>query len=287
MVRVKCYFCHKQFLTKRAYFVFNKEVGYHSFCSKKCHYKSKLRGRILTCDNPSCNKRFYRAPNNILPNNYCSKSCAAIVNNQKYPKYPPRYCTYRECKNLVKRDSPYCSLECGKLSKFKYTKKEIVDIIKKHHQNTNRVPSKRELSEISHKAIHLFGSWNNAITIANLNPNRSHDSRMYKRLCGKAIDGHKCDSVSEILIDNWLHKNKIKHLRNVRYPNTHYLADWAVAENKTFIEYFGLASDSPRYDRAIKEKIKLCRKNKIKLIGIYPKDLYPNNQLGKVLSRLI
>lgn len=122
-VRVRCYFCHKQFLTKKAYFIFNKKIGYHSFCSRKCHYKSKLRGRILTCENPVCNKKFYRAPNDILSNNYCSQSCAAIVNNQKYPKYPLRYCAYRECKNLVKRSSPYCSPECGKLSKFKYTKK--------------------------------------------------------------------------------------------------------------------------------------------------------------------
>ncbi|HXK40881.1 MAG TPA: hypothetical protein VJ046_02150, partial [Candidatus Paceibacterota bacterium] len=223
----------------------------------------------------------------ISPSNYCSKSCAAIVNNQKYPKHPPRYCAYSGCKNIVKRvGSPFCSIECGKLSKFKYTKEEIIALIKEHVVRTNRVPPKREVPEVSHRAIYLFGSWNNALTIAGLTPNRSHDNRMYKRLLGKAEDGHKCDSVSEILIDNWLHKNKIKHSRNVQYPNTNHLADWAVNNSKIFIEYFGLANDSPRYDRAIKEKKLLCKSNRINLIEIYPKDLYPKNLLDRKLVEL-
>ena len=178
---------------------------------------------------------------------------------------------------MVKRvGSPFCSIKCGKLSKFKYTKEE-------HVAKTNRVPPKREVPEISHKAIHLFGSWNNALTIAGLIPNRSHNNRMYKRLNGKAADGHLCDSVSEILIDNWLHKNKVKHSRNVPYPKTNHVADWAVNNDKVFVEYFGLANDSPRYDRTIKEKKLLCRNNRIKLIEIYPKDLYPKNLLDKRL----
>ncbi len=136
-------------------------------------------------------------------------------------------------------------------------------------------------------AIHKFGSWNNAVTAAGLEPHRSDDNRMYHRTKTKAQDGHVCDSVSGAIIDNWLTKNNISHVRDTKYPTTNHRADWSVKNGKVFIEYFGLAKDSPRYDRAVKEKIKLCRKNKIKLIGIYPKDLYPNNQLGKVLNGLI
>ncbi|OGN23170.1 MAG: hypothetical protein A2918_04010 [Candidatus Yanofskybacteria bacterium RIFCSPLOWO2_01_FULL_42_49] len=283
-VKVRCHFCRKPFLTKKAYFVFNKEVGYHSFCSKECGYNHRKTGKWLICGNPNCEKKIYRNLAGISPFNYCSKSCAAIVNNQKYPKHPPRYCAYSGCKNMVKRvGSPFCSIKCGKLSKFKYTKEEIVTLIKEHVAKTNRVPPKREVPEISHKAIHLFGSWNNALTIAGLIPNRSHNNRMYKRLNGKAADGHLCDSVSEILIDNWLHKNKVKHSRNVPYPKTNHVADWAVNNDKVFVEYFGLANDSPRYDRTIKEKKLLCRNNRIKLIEIYPKDLYPKNLLDKRL----
>lgn len=151
----------------------------------------------------------------------------------------------------------------------------------------DRIPAKRELTEVSHRAINLFGSWNSAIIAAGLEPNRSHDNRMYKRLLGKAKDGHGCDSVSEILIDNWLRENKIKHSRNIPYPTTNHIADWTVDDGKVFIEYFGLAKDSPRYDRSIKEKVNLCRKNKIKLISIYPKDLYPNNRLDEVLNKFL
>lgn len=138
--------------------------------------------------------------------------------------------------------------------------------------------------EISHKAIHLFGSWNNAITTADLNPNRSHDNRMYKRLLGKAKDGHECDSISEILIDNWLTEHNISHVRDEKYPTTNHKADWAIGDN-VFIEYFGLVKDSPRYDREIKLKKRLCKKNAIKLIEIYPKDLYPKNSLDNRLSQ--
>ena len=286
-VRIRCHFCHKQFLTKRAYFIFNKEVGYNSFCSKQCGAKYRRTGKWLVCENSNCGKKFYRNLAGISSFSYCSKSCAAVVNNQKYPKYPLKYCAYAGCKNIAKRvSSSYCSLECGKLAKFKYTKDEIVSLLRKHFNETGRIPAKREVNEISHKAIHLFNTWNNAIIAAGLTPNRSHDNRMYKRLIGKAADGHKCDSVSEILVDNWLHKNKIRHLRNVSYPNSNHLTDWAINNGKIFIEYFGLASDSPRYDRVVKEKQKLCKKNKIKLIEIYPKDLYPKNLLSTRLTSI-
>ena len=102
---------------------------------------------------------------------------------------------------------------------------------------------------------------------------------MYRRTRTKARDGHVCDSVSEALIDNWLHQHKISHARDAKYPTTKHRADWSIQDGKVFIEYFGLAKDSPRYDREVKIKKNLCRKNKIKLIEIYPSDLYPKVSL--------
>ncbi len=99
------------------------------------------------------------------------------------------------------------------------------------------------------------------------------------------MDGHICDSVSEALIDNWLHKNGIAHTRNAKYPRTKHLADWKIGDD-TFIEYFGLANDSHRYDRVIKEKKKLCEKNGIRLVEIYPSDLYPKVSLDNKLKGL-
>ena len=291
-VKVKCNFCHKQFNKEKRHFNWNKKLGHNSFCSKRCEAEYRLDGKWLICGNNNCKKRFYRNLAGISPSNYCSGSCAAIVNNQKYPKWPKRYCAI--CKKEFKnRDSAYCSIKCGyaatskyRTGKSKYTREQVLLIIKSFHQKHQRVPAKREVLGIVGCATHKFGSWTATIQTAGLIPHRSHDHRMYRRMKTKATDGHVCDSISEAIIDNWLARHNISHTRDAKYPTTNHKADWAIG-NSVFVEYFGLAKDSPRYDRAVKEKIKLCRKNKIKLIGIYPKDLYPNNQLGKVLSRLI
>ncbi|PIW97610.1 glycerol kinase, partial [Candidatus Jorgensenbacteria bacterium CG_4_8_14_3_um_filter_38_10] len=63
----------------------------------------------------------------------------------------------------------------------------------------------------------------------------------------KALDGHYYDSISELLIDNWLYKKKILHERDAHYPGTHHKADWGIliGNQKIFVEYFGLINDSP------------------------------------------
>ena len=257
-VKIRCYFCRKQFLTKRAYFIFNQKVGYHSFCSKKCESAYRLIGKWLVCENTSCKKKFYRPKNDILKHNYCSRSCAAVVNNQKYPKWPVKYC--KKCKEPFRREgSPYCSVECGKLGRFKYTKEELTSLLRNHFDKNGRVPARREVPEISHKATHLFGSWSSALIAAGLKPHRSHNHRMYRCMKTKAHDGHVCDSISEAIIDNWLTENKIPHTRDAKYPTTNHKADWAIKSGDIFVEYFGLAKDSPRYDREVKVKKNLCR----------------------------
>lgn len=106
---------------------------------------------------------------------------------------------------------------------------------------------------------------------------------MYKRRNCKAIDGHLCNSVSELLIDNWLTKHHIGHAKEVPYPVGKYKTDWMLNQN-TYIEYFGLAKDSKRYDADIKVKQSLCKKYKINLIEIYAKDLFPINLLHNKLK---
>jgi len=290
IAKIRCHFCRKQFLTKRAYFIFNQKIGYNSFCSKKCHYKSKMQGKILSCENPRCGKGFYRGPNSISPFNYCSTSCAATINNRRYPKWPKRYCVI--CKKEFKnRSSKYCSSKCGwsafkKYRLPKYTPQEIQKLIKQFAKKLGRSPARRELGNTSHAAIRYFGSWNKAVEAVGLEPHRSHDHRMYRRMKTKARDGHVCDSISEAVIDNWLAKHNISHTRNAKYPTTNHRADWAVKNGKIFIEYFGLAKGSPRYDREIGIKKNLCRKNNIKLVEIYPPDLYPIASLNTKLALL-
>ena len=276
--KVFCKNCKKPIYRSTGRFNENLKFGWHFYCSRRCEYKYKTKKRELSCEN--CGKKFLRQHKDISPHNYCSHSCAMIINNKRYPRerLKPKFKTCVVCKNKYKKSSgnkKYCSRKCRNKAE-NYTREELLEIIKNTAKKIKRVPSRREIIKINKACTKTFGSWNNAITIAGFSPNRSHDDRMYKRTIAKAIDGHLCDSVSEVLIDNWLYKNNICHERNVHYPETNHKADWQIIfrDKKIFIEYFGLANDSPRYDRSIKVKEILCKKQNISLMAIYPQDLY-------------
>jgi len=81
---------------------------------------------------------------------------------------------------------------------------------------------------------------------------------------------------------SWFYERKIKHQREVSYPeNRLLLADFAIGNN--LIEYFGLNGIS-EYDELIKEKRMLCKKYKLPLIEIYPRDLFPVSHLSKIIE---
>jgi hypothetical protein len=86
-----------------------------------------------------------------------------------------------------------------------------------------------------------------------------------------AIDGHKCASTGEREIDDFLFKNKIKHLRDFYYPQTSMTCDFVV-RRKIFIEYFGL-SNFRSYRKKIKRKEAHLKKRSLKLIKIYPEHI--------------
>jgi hypothetical protein len=287
-IKVRCKNCNKVFLKDERYYKENIKLGHNFYCSRKCEYKYKTRRKILRCEN--CGKKFERTPCAISPHNFCSQSCAAIINNKKRPERNAKKIKCENCGKFFKKwvvgNKKYCSLDCFAKARF-YKPEELLKIIKNAAKKLKRVPARREFSGSIDKAcIRFFGSWNKAVSAAGLIPNRSHDDRMYKRVNAEAIDGHLCDSISEVLIDNWLYKNGVLHEKDVHYPRTNHKADWAIISkgNKTFIEYFGLANDSPRYDRSVKEKEMLCKKQGIPLIAIYPKDLYPKTYLDKNLK---
>ena len=100
--------------------------------------------------------------------------------------------------------------------------------MKKATGELGRVPGKREVNMLSKACIKAFGSWNNAITAAGFTPNRFDSQRMYHWTQTTAKDGHKCDSVSEAIIDNYLTDRHITHVRGAAYPATHHKADWEV-----------------------------------------------------------
>lgn len=97
-----------------------------------------------------------------------------------------------------------------------------------------------------------------------------------------ANDGHKCDSLAEKIIDDWLYIRKIPHQIHVPYPKSKMTADFKV--NGLLIEFFGLQGESEKYDNLISKKEILWEENNLEVIKIYPGDLFPKNRLGEILK---
>lgn len=264
----------------------NQKLKHRFFCSQTCSHDFHRRGAIYSCENLDCKNKIYRAQRETSPHNYCSRSCAVKINNKKFPKRGsgPRFCAKNGCSARLIGETKYCSKKCREGIRRRFTKQKLIEIIHDLTKKLGRVPVKRDALDITYACVYYFGSWNRAIIVAGLNPHRSHENRMYKRQQAQSIDGHLCDSISELLIDNWFMKNGIPHERNAQYPGaTQHLADWKVGS--VFVEYFGLANDSPRYDRSIKRKKEICARFKVPLIEIYANDLYPQNILDSSLRK--
>jgi hypothetical protein len=83
---LKCQYCNKIFYrTKNKVQAMVKEKTFkkYNYCSKLCHYKSRIKQIKLLCT--QCNKITYKRPFEIKKskskNHFCSKSCAATYNN--------------------------------------------------------------------------------------------------------------------------------------------------------------------------------------------------------------
>lgn len=74
-------------------------------------------------------------------------------------------------------------------------------------------------------------------------------------------------------------------MRNFPYPgNQGFTVDFKIGNN--WIEFFGLSGQSKRYDQLKRRKLRLARKYNIKVVEIYPKDIFPLNthKVIRVLS---
>lgn len=272
---VHCSYCSKGFLKDNRYINENLKLGSNFYCSPKCQYSFKSKKKELSCENPKCDKRFRRKPKDISPHNYCSTSCAAIVNNKKYPKkIIVRTCNY--CYERLLPYRRYCSVKC-RSGALTISRQGVIDRIQNFYKQHGRIPVKREMWGIYKPARKYFETWNHAIEVAGFKPNPV----MFADKC-LANDGHICDSLAEKLIDDYLFGKNIQHQRCIPYPNSECTADFKIGD--TFVEYFGLAGEHKRYDELRKMKQKLAKKYKLNLIEIYPKDLYPQNKLGSILG---
>jgi len=281
---VNCYFCKKIFLRELGRINEAEKKGWNQYCSKSCRKLAKNKTVRRTCANPKCDKIVYRRPSQIKKSIsglvFCSRSCAATKNNLASKKIK----TCPSCNKKFFGPNKYCSTECRyearkHLKIRRITKREIIDKIRKFYEINGRIPLKREFK--NYKAARLnFKTWNKAIKSAGFKPNPVLFAKKYI-----AKDKHKCDSLSEKIIDDWLYSRKIFHERNISYPeNNHLTADFFA--RGYIIEFFGLAGKLRKYDNLMKKKRLICKNSNIKLIEIYPKDIFPKNNLRTVLNIL-
>lgn len=171
-------------------------------------------------------------------------------------------------------------------SRIIYSREKLIGKIKEFVQEEGRVPTKNEFAKnplYPNYATYqsYFGSWNKGIIAAGYKPNEMwfvlENSRNLQ-----AKDGHLCNSVSEIIIDDWLFKNNIKHKREYLYPEGKCRCDFVISG--IFIEFFGLANTNlvPEYNNIMERKRKLCKRYNIPLVELYEKDLH---NLDKSLNK--
>jgi hypothetical protein len=161
----------------------------------------------------------------------------------------------------------------------KYAKEDLIKIVKNFVKKEKRIPTKREVPQYR-AFLRVFGTWNNEIRAAGFQPNSNIFTKKFI-----ANDGHKCDSLSEKIIDDWLWAKKINHQINVSYPeNKKLTVDFLIKDY--WVEFFGLSGELKKYDTSKTIKIKLAKKYKLKLIEIYPRHLFPKNKLSIILKPL-
>ncbi len=154
----------------------------------------------------------------------------------------------------------------------KYTREELLGRITTFYKDNGRIPLKREFNSFN-AFKNEFGSWNKAIVDAGFDPNPVLFAKKFT-----AGDGHSCDSFTERIIDDWLIKNNIAHERHWHYGDTKMTADFFIQPN-IIIEFFGLAGVQKKYDAILEKKREFCIENNLRLIEIYPKDIFPVNTL--------
>jgi hypothetical protein len=314
LINAYCYYCGKIFQVSLKRYNESNKKNWKFYCSLACQGKNKNRTVELICSNPSCKNIFKRLLSEVGKyGNYCSNSCAAKVSNKlrrgsyvyktnkinsenKSTTKKPiptnkiirineiKLCGNPLCSKIISGNKNFCSNICQgeTLKKSNETyRQEVIETIKTFVLVHNRIPTKKEVSSTYKKAAKGFGSWNKAIKAAGFKPNPVMFA--YKHY---ANDGHLCDSFAEMIIDNWLTSNQIEHKIHIPYPENHKLkADFIVGD--IWIEYFGLHGEVRKYDKLVKQKLKLIKKHRINLIQIYPKDLFPKNKLDEVLAPLV
>lgn len=290
--KVKCAFCGNKFFRDRGRFNEAKKFSWNQYCSLECQYKDRTTRVTKKCGNPECHNKVSRLLNQFKRSKsgliFCSSSCAIKIINSKTKLKSGKHQNSKKicpfCGKIFYGIKKYCSRKCyagflrSKPRIIRISKKQIIGEIKEFYKKNGRIPVKREFVHYCASRLR-FRTWNEAVKAAGFKPNPVLFA--YKHI---AKDGHKCDSFTEKIIDDWLYEKGIDHEREISYPENPLLRVDFVTKNH-WIEFFGLAGDLEEYDRLVKKKIAIAKKYRLSLLALYPKDLFPVNHLENFIRK--
>lgn len=269
----KCLYCSGEILAKENERIY--EVKKRKFCSKSCSAKY---------NNTHRDENYYIKIKNTWKIKFPNREVKKIVKNRNQTKRELKEKQCNFCGNVFTTKSysqVFCSPECRKKSYG--TKEDLIKWVDDFVANNGYVPTSKMNVRMNRLAIKNYGSWNNAIKELGYEPH----SQKYKKGYFPCKDGHVADSISEMMVDNWLFENNIKHERRKKYPNSKKDCDFYLIDFDIWLEYFGLANEDYVYDKNIIEKEKIAKENNLKLIGIKHEDLFPKINLLKRIKNYL
>ncbi|MFF3148479.1 homing endonuclease associated repeat-containing protein, partial [Streptomyces sp. NPDC057927] len=164
-----------------------------------------------------------------------------------------------------------------------FTREKLLIKLRELYVKLGRVPMQEDITDDKDMpgivTYHrMFGSYSRACELIGLQANASIFGRVYGTY---DQDGNVCLSKSEKLIGDILIENNIKFEKEILYKNIipdydskNIRCDWLI-DNKVVVEFFGMM-DRDDYKIRANAKIRLCEKNNIKLVKLYPEDIRYN-----------
>jgi hypothetical protein len=163
-----------------------------------------------------------------------------------------------------------------------YDESIVLDTMRMWFGVLGSTPSSKIDNRLCNAAVRFFGTWDKAVVAAGLEPN----TQWVIRRQIPCRDGHVADSISEKIVDDWLSEHGVAHERHKAYPEGRYTCDFYLPEHDVWVEYFGLYGEHRDYDSSVETKRDIARRHKLRLIELFPKNLFPTKDLGHVLNSI-
>lgn len=266
MTEVQCARCQKCFTRVAKDVNKARKKNRLQFCSKSCAAAHNNLGRI-----PSASHRTHTSAS-LKARDDKKRALHALPSANK---------TCPTCGTLFRRRSSTCSRTCARIPAL--TREDLLRGIQDLAEVAGGAPTNKMDASLTHAARRIFGSWNKAVSAAGLHPN----VQWMRRKVIRCSDGHRADSLSERVVDDWFHERAVSHERHRRYPEGQFTCDFYLPTYDLWVEYFGMAGSHPSYDATIQKKRDIAARHGMTLVEVLPRDLFPTCNLSRVFHKYI